>query len=476
MMLKAVFFDMGGTLDTFRFTRELRIANAPLIRACLARGGIQADLSDEQLADAITQGVTAYLRWNMVSNLELSPAEIWSRFYLKNLQIDARALAPIAEELAFLYETRLYVREMRPEVPQVLARIQEMGLKLGCISNTQSRQQVPSNLEGYGISAYFDPIVLSSEYGRRKPDPAIFYYAARLASVPTGACAYVGDKINRDILGARRAGFRLAVQIVHPYDDHEIDEGATPDALIHDLRELLPLLKAELEKDRVFLAAQRPRKIKALFFDAGDILYHRPQLDQNLNRFLAGKTLQLHPQFSTERQRLKDLAFSGKIRRHAYYEQVLRLYGIDNPGQIAEGVHAMSQDDNTAEIIATVPETICALKQRGYILGIITDTAISFSKKLDWFDRGGFGRLWDIMISSKEIGVRKPSPLMYASALRQAGVQASEAVFVGHKKTELDGARALGMHTIAFNSENDAVAEVTIQTFSDLLDLPLLEG
>jgi putative hydrolase of the HAD superfamily len=55
--------------------------------------------------------------------------------------------------------------------------------------------------------------VLSSQYGRRKPDPSIFFQAARLANLPTSACAYIGDKINRDVLGARRAGFRLALQI-----------------------------------------------------------------------------------------------------------------------------------------------------------------------------------------------------------------------------------------------------------------------
>jgi putative hydrolase of the HAD superfamily len=475
-MLKAVFFDMGGTIDTFRFTRQMRIDNASLIRDCLARVGLQTGLSDEQLADSITNGVSAYLRWNMVSNIELHPAEIWSRFFLKNIHVTPETLAPIAEELAFLYETRLYVREMRPEVPQILDRIQEMGLKIGCISNTQSHQQVPTSLKAYGISEYFNPVVLSSEYGRRKPDPSIFYYAARLASVPTGACAYIGDKINRDILGARRAGFRLAVQIVHPYDDHEKDEGATPDALIQDMTEFLPILQEELEKDRVFTATHPARKIKAIFFDAGDILYHRPHQNENLNRFLSNKTLQPHPDFAAEQKRLKDLAFSGKIRRHDYYEKVLRLYGIEDPAEIAEGVAAMSQDDNTVEIIPTVPETIRALKQRGYLLGIITDTAISFSRKLDWFDQYGFGHVWDAVISSKEIGERKPSRAMYENALRQTGVCASEAAFVGHKKTELDGAHAVGMHTIAFNYEKDAVADTAIRTFSDLLTLPLLEN
>jgi HAD superfamily hydrolase (TIGR01549 family) len=72
---------------------------------------------------------------------------------------------------------------MRPEMPNVLQTIKEMGLKIGLISNVTSRGQVPTNLKEYAIIDYFHPIVLSSEYGFRKPGPAIFHYAARLAEV-----------------------------------------------------------------------------------------------------------------------------------------------------------------------------------------------------------------------------------------------------------------------------------------------------
>lgn len=467
---------MGGTLDTFRYTREERIANVYLIRDCLLRAGITITASDSQLADWITNGAAAYTRWNLESNIELSPAEIWSKYFLKDNHVCAEALIPIAEELAFLYETRLYIREMRKEIPQVLAQIKALGLKIGCISNTQSLNQVPFNLKQYGILDYFDPIVLSSKYGRRKPDPAIFYYAARMANLPTGVCAYVGDKINRDILGARRSGFRMAVQIKHEYDNGEVDEGATPDAVIQHMTELLPILETELAKGRSSSQPQSCRSIKAIFFDAGDILYYRPQRNQNLKKFLQSQKPDQVPNFAEEAERLKELAFSGQIKRHDYYEKLLVLYGIDSPEDRAKGITALSLDDNTVDIIEGVPETILALKQQGYILGIITDTALTFSKKLHWFDQYGFGHVWDAVISSKEIGVRKPSPVMYETAIQQTGICATEAIFVGHKKSELDGARAVGLKTVAFNYDQGAAADFYIRKFQDLLEVPLLKN
>jgi len=334
MNLKTVFFDMGGTIDTFGFTREFRIENVHYIKDCLAQVSIAIDLSDDQLADSITKGASNYLRWNMTTNIELKPAKIWSRFFLQGIQVSESELTPIAEELAFLYETKLYHREMRKEIPAVLTRIKEMGFRIGVISNTQSLNQVRHNLQQYGILEYFDPIVLSSEYGRRKPDPAIFYHAARLADVPTGACAYIGDKINRDIVGARRSGFRLAVQIKHKYDDGIQDEGASPDAIIENMMELIPILEAEREKDRISSNNQNGRIVKAIFFDAGDILYYRPNKEENLKKFLEDKELNIHAEFESERMRLKDLAFSGQIGRHEYYEKVLNLFGIDDPEQL----------------------------------------------------------------------------------------------------------------------------------------------
>lgn len=475
MKLQAVFFDMGGTLDTYRQTREFRIANVHLLRECLKQEDILIDWSDEQFVDSISAGMANYYEWNFVSNIELSPAEIWSRFIFRGLNISEEMLVPIGEELALTYETRLYIREMRPEVPDVLEIIKAMGLRMGIVSNTQSLYQVSTNLKQYGIIDYFDPVVLSSEYGRRKPDPSIFYNAARLANLPTGACIFVGDMINKDILGAQRAGFRSTVQIIHVYTTSKQTPLAIPDAIIQNMDELIPILEAEIEKNFHTLDTQNEHRVKAIFFDAGDVLYYRPDKEKNLKQYLAGKTLNPHPDFLVERERLKELAFSGQMGRHEYYAQVLQLHGISDPRLIAEGIEAMRLDDDTVEILDEVPETIIRLKEEGFILGIITDTAMPFTKKLTWFDQHGFGHVWDSVISSRELGERKPSPLLYESAIEQTGISPCEAVFVGHKARELEGAREVGMKTIAFNYEENAIADFYIQHFSDLLSVPIIK-
>jgi FMN phosphatase YigB (HAD superfamily) len=121
-----------------------------------------------------------------------------------------------------------------------------------------------------------------------------------------------------------------------------------------------------------------------------------------------------------------------------------------------------------------VAETLLRLKARGYLLGIITDTAVPIHAKLDWFAGAGFGHVWDCFISSRELGVQKPDARIYYAALRQLGLSPGQSAFVGHAPEELGGARAIGMHTIAFNHDQSALADEYLERFPDLLDSTVL--
>ena len=151
------------------------------------------------------------------------------------------------------------------------------------------------------------------------------------------------------------------------------------------------------------------------------------------------------------------------------------MYGITQPDLVARGKQALIDDDSNVQFFEGVAETLSALKKQGFLLAIVTDTANSISTKLKWFERGGFGHVWDAIISSMDIGTRKPEPQIYQAALQQLGVTADQAVFVGHRASELAGALAIGMQTIAFNYDEDAQADFFIEKFSDLLKLPVLD-
>jgi len=468
--IKAVFFDMGGTIETFDFTPELRLNATPGIQKLLVGAGIELNLTNVQLYTLVSNGLNNYHKICTTNLDELSPTQIWSDFILNGFSYDLVKLDSISEELMFYLETHYYVRELRRNVPQVLAEIQKMGLKIGMISNVKSKECVPVNLIKYGIRDYFDPIVLSCEYKRRKPDPAIFHYAARLANVPVSQCCYVGDRIQRDVLGAFRAGFGYTVQIIHDFDHGENDDGATPDAVIKDMCELVDILRSQISRPSV----SNTSTIKALIFDAGDILYYRPEKGVKFEDFVKKLPSVSLNGLAQKKEELVQQAYRGFISQEQYREAVINLYGINDPEQIKVGKAILSEEDNGIEFFDGVKETLIELKHRGYLLGIVTDTANTISAKLSWFEQGGFGHVWDSIISSKELGIRKPDPNIYLAALAQLNLDPCQAVFVGHKLTEIIGAHNVGMKTIAFNYENDVESEFFIDKFQDLLDVSVL--
>jgi len=468
MNLRAVFFDMGGTIETLGYTRELRLKATAGIQKYLKEADINLGLCDEALFEIVTNGLKQYHDFRLQSLVEYSPQKVWCEFILKDYSFNPAKLDEVAEDLMTYIETHYYQREMRPEVPDVLKAINQFGLKIGLISNVISRGQVPFNLAKYKIQKYFDPVVLSSECGIRKPDPAIFHYAARLMNVPTSACVYIGDRIARDIVGAKRAGFRLAIQIQHDFDHGEEDDGAIPDAIIGSMAELLDILRAELARPEKVL----PSQISALLFDAGDILYYRPKTGELFSDFLKELNIGTEKDHLAEKAALARQAFRGQIDQDEFYDTYLQILGVDDPEQIQRGKKILEEENLDVRFFEGVQETLITLKNQGYLLGIITDTANSVHTKLSWFERGGFGHVWDSIISSKEVGFQKPEPEIYYAALKQLGLSSDQVAFVGHRISELDGARAIGIKTIAFNYDVGASADYFINRFSDLLEIP----
>jgi len=477
--VQAVLFDMGGTIETFWRSDELRLAATPGFQEILSAAGIDLHLSTADLSRVINSGMDRYYKWCAQTQDELSPQRVWREYVFSDCSIDYDRLDSIAEKLMLYFETRFFHREVRPEMPTVLKSIRDMGLKIGLISNIISRGSVPFCLEEYGIKEYFDTIVLSSEYGRCKPDPAIFHYAARLANAPTSACVYVGDRTSRDVLGSKRAGYGLSVLIHHKQTQYQ-DEStnvAMPDAEIDQMTELIDILHTLIGRT---VKSQQDEKAKgktcAILFDVGDILYWRPRPRCRLKEYLGELGLDYASLPKEKFQILAQQAFLGRITPNEFREGHLRLYGINRPEDIQRGKEALIDDENDIEFFPGVRDTLIELKAKGFLMGIITDAFQPVSKKLSWLELGGFGSVWDSIISSEEVRIRKPDPEIYRAALRQLGVNASEAAFVGHEAKELDGAKSVGMKTIAFNYEPAAKADYYLKTFSDLLNVPILQA
>ncbi len=78
---------------------------------------------------------------------------------------------------------------------------------LGVLSNFDRR--LYGILEGLGLRAFFERVIVSSEVGFSKPHPAIFEAAWRGVAASPGHCLHAGNEPEADWQGAARAGFQV---------------------------------------------------------------------------------------------------------------------------------------------------------------------------------------------------------------------------------------------------------------------------
>ncbi|MBI5625042.1 MAG: HAD family phosphatase [Elusimicrobia bacterium] len=64
-------------------------------------------------------------------------------------------------------------------------------------------------------------------------------------------------------------------------------------------------------------------------------------------------------------------------------------------------------------------------------------------------------------ILSHEVGLRKPEPAIYKEALRQAGVRASEAVFIDDLPENVEAASKVGIHAILYPGPKELRRQLT---------------
>ncbi|MDR3538477.1 MAG: HAD family hydrolase [Acetobacteraceae bacterium] len=96
--------------------------------------------------------------------------------------------------------------DLYPDAIPCLAALRERGLKVLVAGNQPPESEASLQLLGLPV----DVIASSGGWGVSKPDPAFFAKVVEAAGVPAAEIAYVGDRLDNDVLPARAAGM-LAV-------------------------------------------------------------------------------------------------------------------------------------------------------------------------------------------------------------------------------------------------------------------------
>jgi putative hydrolase of the HAD superfamily len=233
--VEAILFDLGGTLR--RTTKRDEQGKRERIQHI--RQSLGSDLPLDQFARILSDRYQAYRRWAEDTMNELDEEHLWMQWMASDYPPErVRQLAP---SLNRIWRDATGIRDVYPETIPVVQELHRRGYSLGVVSNTISRTEVPLALKDSDLSRYFKAVVLSSVFGRRKPDPSMLLAAAKKLGVSPSYCAYIGNRLDRDVVGARRAGFATVLIVHHGHGagPHSLDPALMPDRIIHNLREIL---------------------------------------------------------------------------------------------------------------------------------------------------------------------------------------------------------------------------------------------
>jgi putative hydrolase of the HAD superfamily len=99
------------------------------------------------------------------------------------------------------------------------------------------------------------------------------------------------------------------------------------------------------------------------------------------------------------------------------------------------------------------------LRQRGYRLAILTNNVREWEK--EWRSKLPIDEIFETVVDSAWVGMRKPDHAIYRLTLERLGsVGAGECLFVDDNELNVEAARELGMFTVHFRSNEQAIPEI----------------
>ncbi len=209
MEIRALLFDVNGTLidiETDEWMEEIYRAVGHFLAyqgISLRRGEVR-DLYFQIMKEQLARSQERYPEFDVVA--------VWRELLRRSSSKYTRSLTPEKrlQMPLFLAELQRGISRKRlvafPQTQDILAQLKPR-YRLAVVSDAQSAYGLPE-LRAAGLADFFGPVIISGDYGYRKPDARLFQTALTKLQVRPDQAIFVGNDRFRDILGARQVGMK----------------------------------------------------------------------------------------------------------------------------------------------------------------------------------------------------------------------------------------------------------------------------
>lgn len=237
MDIRALLFDVNGTLIDIETDEGLEeiyraIAHFLLYQGISLHRWEVRDLYFQLMQQQREQSREPFVEWDAV--------EVWREFlhikasdYTRSLSSEKREQLPL-----FLAQLHRGISRKRlrlfPQVQETLDQLRPR-YRMAVVSDAQSAFAVPE-LQAVGLTHYFNPIIVSGDYGYRKPDVRLFQQALNALQVRPEQALFLGNDLYHDIFGAQQAGMKAI--FVSYNQSVTANQNIAPDYIISRFAEL----------------------------------------------------------------------------------------------------------------------------------------------------------------------------------------------------------------------------------------------
>lgn len=234
-MWKAVFFDLDDTLMSFEGATKK--AWTKICKEFVAKHQTKFDW--QTMYDSINEVKEWY--WDDPvrhkigrENMQKARREVLMHAMLKLNFTEVEQIEQTADSYTSLQEEYW---ELFDGVTEALTLLQRKGIRMAVITNGTSQTQ-RKKLDRFGLTEFFDEIVIDTEVGVSKPDPAIFQYALDRMQLMPEEVLMIGDHLIWDVYGPKQ------LSIFSVWNDYEgvgleKDSKVLPDAVVTSVAELV---------------------------------------------------------------------------------------------------------------------------------------------------------------------------------------------------------------------------------------------
>ncbi len=167
----------------------------------------------------------------------------------------------------------------------------------------------------------------------------------------------------------------------------------------------------------------------------------------------------------------RTIHMEGKeVDSHEFFNHALGILGLSTGRDTTDELEMYVYESSETEWLADL-ETLLSSLSENYKLALLSNAWLEAPRQI--LRDKGYGRWFDVMVCSYDIGIPKPDPRIFQHTLSLLDVEASEAVMIGDSiKADIKGAINAGLKAVWVDNEGTGEWKGrTVRTISELPNL-----